>query len=557
MAGHRATDLVRTLQYAAAIALVGVTTATAAPRGTPAYDLVIRNGRILDGAGNPWVLADVAISNGRFAKIGRVNGRGRREINAGGKYVSPGWIDMMDQSGRILQTNGRAENKVFMGVTTVIAGEAGTPVPAERIADYLDALAAKGISVNFGTYYAASQARVDSMGPGAGAPSETQLTAMKARVETAMRGGALGLTTALIYPPSTFQSTSEIVELMKVSVKYGGIYASHIRNESAGLVDGVAEAIEIGEKTGAQVEIFHLKGAYQPGWGKLLPQAGAAIEAARARGVNVAADVYPYNAAGTGLDATIPTWLFDKGIETAITRLKDPTIRARLKREVAAGSRADWSNLVDASGGWSGVVLANAFSPKYKRFESKSIADIARELHEDPADVAWDIVIAARPKRAVALYFMIGEQDIERALRYPWTSIGSDAAAAAGPGQVDDLGLPHPRSYGTFPRVIAEYVKKRPILTLEDAIRKMTSWPASRMRLYDRGLIREGLRADVTIFDFARLKDTATFAQPTTYPVGIDYVIVNGRLVAEHGRHTGETPGQIIRGAGYRGKKAR
>lgn len=530
---------------------------TPAAVSPPSYDLVIRNGRVLDGAGNPWVQADIAITGGRFVRIGRIESHGRREIDAGGDYVTPGWIDMMDQSGRILQSNGRAENKVLMGVTTVIAGEGGTPVPAERIAEYFDGLGKKGISVNFGTYYSASQARVAVMGDAAGTPSTSQLEEMKAKVDTAMRNGALGLTTALIYPPSTFQSTSELIELMKVAARYDGIYASHIRDESAGLLKGVGEAIEIGEKTGAQVEIFHLKGAYQPGWGKLLPQAGAMIETARARGVNVAADLYPYTAGGTGLDATIPTWVFDKGVEVGIARLRDPAIRARLKREVAAGSRAGWSNLVEASGGWKGVVLGNAFNTKYARFESRNIADIARELGRDPADVAWDIVVDARPKRAVALYFMIGEQDIERALRYPWTSIGSDAAASAGAGKLDDLGLPHPRAYGTFPRVIAHYVKAKPVLSLEEAVRKMTSWPASRMRLYDRGVIRAGLRADVTIFNFARLEDTATYERPTSYPTGIDYVIVNGCVTAEHGHHTGATCGQVIRGAGYQGVRER
>jgi N-acyl-D-amino-acid deacylase len=522
-----------------------------AARAEPSYDLVIRNGRVMDGAGNPWVLADIAIAEGRFVKIGRVEKTGKREIDARGDYVTPGWIDVMDQSGSVLRTHGLAENKVGMGVTTVIAGEAGIPVPADQTDTYLSGLEKSGISINFGTYYASSQARVEAMGDAAGKPTPAQLDKMRALVDKAMRGGALGITSALIYPPSSFQTTADLIELAKVAAKYHGIYATHMRDESAGLLDAVREAIEIGQVAGVEVEIFHLKAAYQPGWGTLMVAAGDEIDAARARGIDVAADMYPYTAGGTGLDATVPSWVFNEGIKTGIERLKDPTVRERLKREVAAGSLPGWSNLVQASGGWKNIVLANAFNPEYARFQNKNLADIGTELGRDPADVAWDIVIGALPHRAVALYFMMTEGDIETALRYKWVSIGSDAAASAGPGQIDALGLPHPRAYGNFPRVIAEYVRKRHVLTLEDAVRKMTSWPASRMRLFDRGVIRTGLKADITIFNFDKLEDKATWNEPTLSPTGIDYVIVNGRVVMDKGHHTGATPGEVLRGPGY------
>jgi len=521
----------------------------AAPR--PQFDLVIRNGRVLDGAGNPWILADVAIKDGHFVQIGRVEGRGVREIDARGDYVSPGWIDVMDQSGSILRTHGLAENKVEMGVTTLIAGEAGTPVPAAQIDAYLTALEHRGISVNFGTYYASSQARVEAMGDAAGRPTAAQLDKMRAAVDEAMRAGALGITSALIYPPSSFQSTDDLIALAKVAAKYHGIYATHMRDESAGLVGATREAIEIGEKAGVEVEIFHLKAAYQPGWGTLMGEVGDEVEAARARGVDVAADMYPYTAGGTGLDATVPAWVFKDGFKIGLQRLGDPKLRDQLKREVAAGSEPGWSNLVEASGGWKGVVLGNAFNPQYDRFRGRNMADIGAELGRDPADVAWDIVIGAQPHRAVALYFMMDEKDVQTALRFRWVSIGSDSAAIEGPGQLDDLGLPHPRAFGTFPRVIAEYVRKQHVLTLEDAVRKMTSWPASRMRLFDRGVIRVGLKADLTIFNYDKLDDKATWSAPTLAPTGIDYVIVNGRIVVDQGRHTGATPGQVIRGAGY------
>jgi len=524
-----------------------------APSTAPAavYDVVIRNGRLLDGEGNPWVRADIAIQDGRFVKIGRIAGRGRREIDAQGDYVSPGWIDMMDQSGEVLLKNGLAENKLREGVTTAIAGEGGTPVPSSRIRDYFNQLEKQGIALNFGTYYSCGQARVEAMGDAAGRPSARQMDDMKAHVDEAMRAGAMGIATALIYPPDSFQSTEDLIELARVAAKYGGIYASHMRDESAKLLQAIDESIEIGEKTGIQVEIFHFKGAYAPGWGKLVPEAGRLIEAARARGVNIAADMYVYTAGGTGLDITVPNWVWEDGAKRGLKRLEDPKVRIRLKREIAAGSMPGWSNLVEASGGWDHVVLANAFNPKYDRYRFKSIDYIAKQLGKDPADVSWDIVLGAQPNRAMALFFMMSEPDIETALRWPWMSIGSDAGANEGPGTIDAIGLPHPRAYANFPRVIAEYVKSRHVLTLEDAIRKMTSWPATRMRLYDRGAIREGLKADVTIFNEDRIEDVATYEHPTTYPTGIDYVLVNGQLVIDQGRHTGAKPGSVLRGAGY------
>jgi N-acyl-D-amino-acid deacylase len=532
--------------------VMGAATIGAVARA-PEYDIVIRNARVLDGEGNPWVRADVAIKDGRFARIGRVEGVGRREIDAHDDYVSPGWIDMMDQSGEVLLTNGLAENKLREGVTSAIAGEGGTPAPAAKIAAYFSQLERQGISLNFGSYYSAAQARVEVMGDVAGAPTPQQMTQMKAHVAEAMRAGAMGIATALIYPPDSFQSTADLVELAGVAQQYGGIYASHMRSESADLLQAIQESIEIGTRTGIQVEIFHFKAAYAPGWGELVPKAGALIDAARARGVNIAADMYVYTAGGTGLDITVPNWVFEQGMDQGIQRLSDPAVRARLKKEVAAGSQPGWSNLVEASGGWDHILLANAFNPEYDRYRYKSIRYIADQLGRDPADVAWDILVAARPNRAMALYFMMSEPDIETALRFPWMSIGSDAGANAGPGTMDALGLPHPRAYANFPRVIAEYVKRRHVLTLEDAIRKMTSWPATRMRLFDRGALRVGLRADVTVFNYDRIDDNATYQEPMRYPSGIDYVLVNGRLVVDGGKHTGARPGIILRGAGYVG----
>jgi N-acyl-D-amino-acid deacylase len=521
----------------------------ALPAAAQDYDLVIRNAKLLDGAGNPWVRGDIAVKGERIAKLGVVDGKGTREIDARGRYVAPGFIDMMDQSGSVLRKNGAAENKLRMGVTTVIAGEGGIPVDADQAPAYFAQLESQGIGVNFGSYYSAAQARVKVMGDAAGTPTSVQMEQMKREVETAMRAGTFGISTALIYPPNSFQSTADLIELAKVASRCDGFYSTHMRDESAKLVEAVNEAIAIGEKGGVKVEIFHLKAAYAPQFGKLMPKAVAAIAAARARGVDVAADLYPYTAGGTGLSITIPNWVFEQGGERAVELLKDPAVRARVKREVAAGSQPGWSNLVEASGGWRHVVLANPYNPKYESFRGKSLAEIAKALGRDPVDVAIDITVEALPKRAMALFFMMDERDIETALRQNWTSIGSDAAASEGAGQTDALGLPHPRAYGTFPRVLAEYVKKRHVLTLEDAVRKMTSWPASRMGLEGRGVLREGLFADLVMFDLDRVDDKATWTDPTAAPAGIDLVVVNGAVTIENGLASGTRAGHVLRHA--------
>ncbi len=519
------------------------------PRVPTVYDVVIRNGRVLDGAGNPWILADVAIANGRFVEIGRVEARGRTEIDARGKYVSPGWIDVMDQSGSLLPRSGLAENKLRMGVTTAIGGEGGTPVPASGIPEYFATLERQGISINFGTYFSQTQTRVAVLGRQARAPTADELARMRMIMDTAMRNGAMGMTTALIYPPSSYTTTDELVEVGRTAAQHGGIYASHIRGEGKEVVQAVREAIEVGERAGMPVEVFHLKVAYRPGWGILMDSVRQVIEAARARGVDVAADMYVYTAGGTGLEATIPSWAHEGGADSLRARLGRPEIRTRLKRELETGSPG-WWNIVEAAGGWDGVVLVNARNPANVKHQTKTIAQIAREARRDPADVAWDLVTEGQG-RVMAIYHMMSERDIETALRFPWTSIGSDAGAVAQIGVPDATGLPHPRSFGNHVRVIARYVKEKKTLPLEEAVRKMTSWPATRMRLADRGVIRIGAWADVTVFDLDALDDRASYERPTEFPTGIEWVLVNGVVVIDRGQHTGAKPGHVLRGQGW------
>jgi N-acyl-D-amino-acid deacylase len=556
----------RSVLLAVALAcVVGGWSMAAAREQAAAYDLVVRNGRVLDGAGNPWIAADVAIRDGRIVRVGLVEGKGAREIDAAGRHVSPGFIDIMDQSGTALLLNGLAENKLRMGVTSAIGGEGGTPSLAvlergdaarrgattDEIPDYFATLERQGISINFGSFYSQAQARRAVIGLDRRDPTPAELEAMRGHMERAMRAGVLGMTTALIYPPSSYAGTDEIVDTARVAARYGGIYASHIRGEGAELLEAVGEAIAIGERAGIPVEIFHLKAAHEPGWGTLMAAAVKAIDAVRARGVEVAADVYPYTAGGTGLEATIPSWAHEGGVEALFDRLRDPGTRARLEQELLTGSPG-WWNIVEASGGWHNVVLVNAQNRENAKYHAMNIADIAKALGKSEADTAWDLVLEGGGRRVMAIYHMMTETDVERAMQQVWTSIGSDAGAAVDTGAADLLGLPHPRSYGTFPRILARYVRERGTLTLEDAIRKMTSWPATRMRLEGRGLIKEGLWADVVVFDFDRIQDRATYEEPTRYPEGIDYVIVNGEVVIDGDRHTGARPGRVLYGPGRR-----
>lgn len=524
------------------------------------YDIIIRGGRVLDGAGNPFVLADVAIKGGKIVKVGVVNGSADQEIDATGKYVSPGFIDMMDQSGYVLRKNGLAENKLWMGVTTAIGGEGGTPVPENEIGAYFDELTSKGISINFGSYYSISQARIAEVGEGDTQPNATQMKAMAARVETAMKQGAMGLSTALIYPPDAYLSTEQIVAMAKVAAPYGGLYASHMRSEGRNLLDAIKEVIRISEEGGVRAEIFHLKNAWQPNWGAGATAAIELVEGARARGVDIAADQYPYPAGGTGLDATIPQYVFADGMEKAIALLSDSTERAKMKKHIMDPAN---DSLIAASGGWERIVLANSHLDEYRRFHNKNFAEIGKALGKDPADVSWDIFVKAvsgekgadgewirEPARPMALFFMMSEEDIATLMARDWVSIGSDAGAALKPGAMDGLGLPHPRSYGTFPRILAKYVREDKVLSLPEAVRKMTSWPATRLRLNDRGLIRKGMWADVVVFDADTVKDMATWDDPMAKPAGIDYVLVNGQVVMDHGNHTGVRSGMIMYGAG-------
>lgn len=513
------------------------------------YDIVIRNGWVLDGFGKSAVKADVAINDGRFVKIGKVIGNGIRELDVSGKHISPGWIDMMDQSGHTLLKNGRAENKVLMGVTSVIGGEGGTPVAAGKIHDYFQTLEQQGISVNFGSYYNVWQARSAVVGRDTKTVTKADIENMKSHMVLAMEEGVMGMSSATFYAPQSLVTTYELVEMAKAIAPYGGIYAAHMRDESEKLLTAIEEMVTVGEQANIPVEIFHFKNAFAPHWHIETPRAISLINKARKKGIDIAADQYPYTAAGTGIDATVPSWVFEEGLDEAIKKLSDKNIRAQLKREIADPHS---NRMVNNSGGWENVVLANAYNDKYTAYHGKNFEEIGRVFGKDPADAAWDIMLEAMPNRAFAFYHMMSESDVKTIIKQPWVSIGSDSAVVEMLDETDDIGLPHPRAYGTFPRIIAKYVREEGTLTLEEAIRKMTSLPAKRMKLQDRGSIRKNNWADVVIFDYKNIQDMATWEAPFNTPEGIDYVLVNGEIVVERGAHTGKTPGKVLYGKGYK-----
>jgi N-acyl-D-aspartate/D-glutamate deacylase len=539
----------RRIAFLAAAVLVAFAVAATPQAG---YDILITGARLLDGSGNPWVTGTVAINGDRIARIGRFSAAAARTIDATGLYVAPGFVDIMDQSGGMLLRDGTAQGKVRQGVTTLIGGEGGTTGPPAFLDQYFATLEKQGISVNFGTFVGAAQARTAVLQAADREPTPEELERMKAIIESAMQRGALGMTSALIYPPGSFAKTSELVELAKVAARYGGIYATHVRNEELGVLEAIGEAIEIGEKAGLPVEIFHLKVAHRKAWHSMLPKIEALISAARARGVDITADQYPYTTSGTGLEVCIPAWATEGGTAERNKRLKDPAIRARIRNEMKHGAPG-WPSRLDALGSWKKVTIASMPKGGEQRYVGMTIDAIAREQKRAPEDVVIDLV-AQFTGRISAFYASMNEQDVRTIMTWPWVSVGSDAGA----GSIETAqGLAHPRAYGTFPRIISRYVRETGVLTLENAIRRMTSLPATKLHLAGRGTLTEGGFADIVVFDYDRIADTATFAAPHQYPKGIPYVIVNGQLVVDKGEHTGRRPGRVMYGPGSQAGKDR
>jgi len=529
------------------------------------FDVIIRNGHIIDGTGNPWVSGDVAIRGDRIAAIGRLSGaHGKREIDAAGLVVSPGFIDMLGQSEYALLIDNRSLSKLSQGITTEITGEGGSVAPHdaqtisqiqpvmdqyhlkidwESLSDYFAKLEKIGTPINIGTYVGAAQVREAVIGDVDRAPTSDELQKMKSLVSEAMQQGAFGLSTSLIYPPGHYAKTEELIELAKVASQYGGIYASHMRSEGQSEVSAVEEALRIGRESHLPVEIFHLKVIGKPRWGTM-PKIVGMIQAARDSGQDVSADMYPYVAGGTALASSLPPWVADGGTEKLLERLKDPSVRTRIKTEMAT-EHTDWENLYLGSGGASGVLVSGIVNKDLKQYDGKTITEIAKVQNKEPLDALFDLVLADKAQTG-ALYFIANEDDLQYGLKQPWVTIGLDASELSLDGPLFEP-QSHPRAFGSMPRFLGHYVRDQHLLPLEQAIRKITSLPAQRERLRDRGLLKPGYFADATIFDPSTIVDKATYEHPTELSQGIKYVFVNGQLEYDQGRVTGLKAGIALR----------
>ena len=537
---------------------------------TPQYDLVIRNGRIVDGTGRAGYVADVAIKNDRIMKIGKLSQvTTTRTIDAQGLVVAPGFIDMLGQSETYLLIDPRAMSKVMMGVTTEITGEGESIAPINdrqikeqedflrrfsltidwrTLDEYFKRLDKQGSGVNLGTFVGATQVREYVIGYDDRPPTPQELERMKKLVADAMRDGALGLSTSLQYVPARFAKTEELIELAKVARQYGGIYATHQRSEANTIDASLDEVFEIAQKAKIPVEIWHLKTAYKKNWGRM-PYVLNRIKQARDRGLDVTADIYPYIAGSTALSACLPPWALEGGTEKMMERLRDPQIRQRLKTEISQ-EQTTWENIYLGSGGPGGVLIGSVVNRELDSLQGKRISEIAEQQKKDPLDAVFDLILADHGQTG-AIYFMMSEDDMRAAMKSPLVSFCTDSGSRATDGPLAGS-KSHPRGWGSYPRILGRYVRDEKLLTLEDAIRKMTGAPAARVGLKERGSIKEGMFADITIFDPSKVIDRATFESPNQYPIGIDYVIVNGKLSVDKGQRTSVLSGRVLRGPGYR-----
>ncbi len=526
-------------------------------------DLKLEGGLVIDGTGAAGSRADVGIRDDAVVAIGDLGREhaGTR-INVSGKVVAPGFIDIHSHSDWRLWGNRRAESKIRQGVTTEVVGNCGfspAPVSTEYLddlrgfalylpramdfrwrsmAEYLRAFDAEGTAVNVAQLLGHGAVRIAAMGFARRAPTAGELARMRSLVRAGMEEGAWGLSTGLIYAPGSYAETAELIALARELRPQRGVYASHIRGEGATLLDAVDEAIRIGREGDVPVEISHLKAAGRPNWGRVV-DALARIDAAQAEGVDVSADVYPYTASSTTLRTLLPDWALEGGIDAMLKRLGDPELRARIRADVETPESGQ--GLV-ARVGWDNVMVAS--SPHRRDAEGRRMTDVAAARGLDPLDAAMELIVAEGGKGHMIL-FQLDERDVRRVLVHPRVMIGSDGYALAPTGEMSG-GVPHPRSYGTFPRVLGAYTRDERLFGLPQAVHKMTGLPASRLGLRDRGVLRVGARADITVFDARRVADVATYEQPHRYPEGIEYVIVNGRLVIKGGQHTGSLPGRVL-----------
>jgi dihydroorotase/N-acyl-D-amino-acid deacylase len=542
----------------------------AAPAAPTRFDVVIANGRVVDGTGAPWFRADVGITGDRITAIGNLaSAQAATRIDATGLVVAPGFIDLLGQSEFNVLVDSRAASKITQGVTTEITGEGVSIAPVtERMKvdrkasyvafgvtqdwttldEYFARLERSKTAINIGTFVGSGGLRDYVVGQADRPATPDEMAKMKALVAEAMAQGALGVSSSRQYVPNRFSTTDELVELAKGAAASGGIYITHQRSAANKIFESVDEVLAIAERADIPAEIWHLKTAYKPNWGKMT-EVLRRIEAARARGLRVSANVYPYDRASNGLDACLPVWAREGGTDAMIARLKDPATRERVKRDMDDPD-APYENQWVGSGGPAGVMLSSVLDPALRKYEGMSFDAIGKAMGKDPRDAAIDLVIADRAESSVIISIM-REPDVIEAMRVPWVSFDTDSGARAEDGPLS-LSKSHPRGWGTFTRILGKYVREDHVLTLEEAVRKMTSQAAIRVGLTDRGLVRPGMMADLVVFDPATVADVATFEQPNRYSVGIRHVFVNGEAVVANGAITKARPGRALRGPGYR-----
>src|SRR6202451_2769371 len=533
-----------------------------------AFDLIITNGHIIDGTGSPWYSGDVGIRDGKIAPIGTLTAAPRKHtIDAAGKVVAPGFIDLLGQSELSILVEPRLPSKIYQGITTEITGEGGTVAPlndaiiqADRsgydqykitpdwrtFRQYFARLEKQGMGINLASYVGATQVRRMVLGDDDKQPTPEQLEQMKALVRDAMKDGTVGLSTALEYAPAPYAKTDELIALATEAGKFGGIYSTHMRNESDSVLEAIDEAIRIGHEAHVPVEIWHLKVAGKNNWGRM-PQVVAKINAARAFGADVTADTYAYTAWFNDFSAFIPQWAHDGGGAKLGERLKDPATRERIRKDLLTPSK-DWDNEWQEIPGPEAIMIGIVQNPKLLPLQGKRMSEIAKLWNKDPIDALFDFLIQD-PFAGVAVFGM-SQPDVTLALQQPWVAIDNDSSGTS-PEGILGLEHPHPRAYGTFPRILRKYVREDHALTIEDAIRKFSALPVQRLRLTDRGVLKAGMWADVVIFDPATVRDLATFENPNQLSQGMDYVLINGAPVIEQGKMTGALPGKVLRGAGY------
>ncbi len=551
------------------LAFVSVLACFVAAQQSQTFDIILSNGHIIDGTGSPWYSGDIGIRDGRIAAIGNLSGASaKRTIDVHQRVIAPGFIDMLGQSEETILVDPRLPSKIYQGITTEITGEGSSVAPLNdaiisadktkyehlkitpdwrTFRQYFARLEKQGMGINLASYVGATQVRRMVLGDADVQPAAAQLDQMKSLVRDAMHDGAVGVSTSLQYAPAPYAKTDELIALAAEASKFGGIYATHMRSEGDAVMDSIDESVRIGREAHIPVEIWHFKVAGKDNWHRM-PEAIAKVNAARTQGIDVTADTYAYPAWFNDFSAFVPPWAHDGGDDKLIERLKDPATRARIRKDMLTPS-SQWDNEWLEIPGPEAILISVVQNPKLLPLQGKTLADVAKLWNKDPMDTLFDILIEDHAFTDVAVFGM-SEDDVSLALQQPWVSICNDSQGTSPEGLLGQE-HPHPRAYGTFPRILRKYVREEKKLTLEDAIRKFSSLPAQRMRLTERGVLKAGMWADIVVFDPATIKDVATFANPNQLSDGMEYVLVNGVLVIDERKMTGNLPGKVLRGAGY------